>query len=122
MEFVPALALLALIKKGTDWIRIWLPDKFENVVLPVVAWILGVVAVTLFALTDWAEGISFGDQSLATLNAWSQIALGLTLGSGAGVVADAIERSNPSPERPHTTRQASNSGTTTRQRTRSVSQ
>ena len=88
MEFLPALALLALIKKLIDFLRYASAGDVNGVVTQLVTWGGGVGAVLLVAQTDWASGIDVGNMTLATLNVWSLLFVGLTLSSGAGVVHD----------------------------------
>lgn len=96
MEFVPVLALLALVKKIIDLLKYASNRDVNGVVTTIASWIAGVVAVVLFAATDFADGISVGDTALGVLNMASLVAVGLTIGSGAGVTADWLSAKRPS--------------------------
>src|SRR5437660_754661 len=88
MEFVPMVALLLLIKKFVDFLRMVSGRDFSGIVTQLVVWSSGVGALFLAAQTQWAEGISIGDRPLSHLTAWSIVFVGLTLGSTASVVSD----------------------------------
>lgn len=95
--FVPALAMLALVKQGLDWIRYLRSGlrtgDWNGVITQTAAWGLGVFAVWITAQSDWAAaaGEALGVGSLAKLNLASQILFGLMVGSGASLTKDAIK-------------------------------
>lgn len=91
MEFVPALALLALVKKLVDFLRYATSRDVNAVVTQLTAWVAGVGGLFLAAQTDWANGIEVGGQSLHTLGGWSLVFVGLTVASTAGVVTDTLK-------------------------------
>lgn len=88
MEFVPALAMAALILKVVDFLRYLRAGDTNGVFTQLAAWVGAVLVVLLAAQTDWADGIGVGDKSLGTVNFWSLIFVGLTIGSGASVIKD----------------------------------
>lgn len=90
MEFVPFIALLALVKKIVDFVKLAMA-RDPGAVTQLIAWGAGVAAVLLFAQSDWADGIQVADRALSTLNVWSQVIVGLGISSSAGVVTDAIK-------------------------------
>lgn len=90
-EFIPAVAMAALIKKFIDFAKYITNKDVNGAVTQLVVWAAGVVAVCLFAQTDWADTIAFAGQALSKLNFASQLAIGLGLGSVAGVATDAIK-------------------------------
>lgn len=94
--FVPMLALVALVKKFIDFAKYLTNRDVNGAITQIVVWGSGVVAVCLFAQTDWAEGIIFAGRTLADMNFASQLAVGLGLGSTAGVVTDVIKASDDS--------------------------
>ena len=105
MEFVPALAMLALIKALVDLVRrLQAGGHAREIVLQIAAWVAGVAVVLLFAQTDWAEGLQFGDGSLADMGIWSQVVVGLTVGASAMLANDTLkaidnkQTANPTPE------------------------
>ena len=88
MEFVPTLALAALVMslinfgkyvRGADW---------NGAGTQLVAWAAGVLAVILTAATDWADGIEVGGQALSSLNAASLILIGLTIASTGSLLTE----------------------------------
>jgi hypothetical protein len=88
MEFLPAAAMLALIVKVVDFLRYARSRDMNGVTTQLIVWIAGVGVVLLVAQTLWADGISVGDRALSTLDIWSQVFAGLTIGSAASVVKD----------------------------------
>ena len=87
IEFVPALALAALVIKIIDFFKYLSNRDLNGAGTQLVVWAAGVGAVFLYAQTAWADTIDFGG-SLSTLNGWSLLAVGLSVGSGASVVKD----------------------------------
>jgi hypothetical protein len=90
MEFVPALALVALLLKFIDFLKSASARDVNAVVTQLVAWVSGIVVVLLFAQTDFAGSIEINGTTLGLLNAWSQVIVGLTLASTASVVSDGL--------------------------------
>lgn len=88
MEFVPVLALLALVKKFGDFLKALTNRDINAAVTQLVLWAAAWGGIALAAHTAWAQGISIGDTTLADLNGWSQLFVALTIGAGAGVVHD----------------------------------
>lgn len=89
--FVPAVAMVALIKKFIDFSK-YVTNKDRNGALTqIYAWIIGVAVVWLFAQTVWADKFGFGDLMLSAFNLASIVAVGLSLGSVGGVVTDVIK-------------------------------
>lgn len=103
MEFVPLLAMLALIKKVGDWLKQITNNDWNGVVTQLVIWVGAVVIVWLVSETDFAEGVGIGDTNLAAVNFASIVFVGLFIGSGASLVHDWFQ-----------SRDNSNSPTTTR--------
>ena len=89
--FVAAAGLLALIKKFIDFAKYATNKDLNGAMTQIVVWVAGVVAVILYAATDWANTIAFGGLTLADMNMASLIALGLALGSGASLTTDFIK-------------------------------
>lgn len=88
MEFVPALAMAALVVKVIDFLRYLRAADLNGVLTQLCTWIAGVVVLMLVAQTAWADGIQIGDRPLSTLSFWSQLFAGLTLASTASVIKD----------------------------------
>lgn len=91
MEFVPAIAMAALILKAIDFARYLRAADVNGIFTQLAAWIAGIVVVLLVAQTDWADGIAVGDMNLAILNIWSLIFYGIAAGSGASIVKDTLK-------------------------------
>ncbi len=93
------LAMAALTLKGLDFIRYLRAGDTNGVLTQLASWIISVLVVLLVAQTDWADGIAVGDQSLATINLFSLLFVGLAVGSGASFLKDinkSIDNSNSS--------------------------
>lgn len=91
MEFVPAIALLALVKKFIDFLRYATSRDTNAVITQLTAWVSGVGGLFLAAQTEWANGIEVGGQSLHNLSGWSLVFVGLTVASTASVVTDTLK-------------------------------
>lgn len=91
MEFVPVAAMAVLSLKLIDFLRYLRAGDLNGVFTQIAAWIAGVAVVFLVAQTDWASGVAVGDMNLATLNAWSLVFYGLSVGSGGSVVKDVLK-------------------------------
>lgn len=99
MDFVPLLALIAVNKKVVDFLKELLPNDIQNRLVQLIAWAVAVGLAFLFANSDFGDGINVWDgKTLAALNAFGVICYGLAIGSGAGVLTDAIRRRNPQPD------------------------
>lgn len=91
MEFVPALALAALILKFMDFLRYLKAGDMNGVVSQLIVWASGVGALLLVAQTQWAGEISVGDTSLGRLGFWSVVFAGMSLASVASAGKDALK-------------------------------
>jgi hypothetical protein len=90
MDFVPTLALAALIYQTVNLLRSLRGRDWNTTATVAIAWIAGAAAVWLVAQTDFADGIQVGDLALSTLNAWSLLFVGMTVGSVGSVTNDVI--------------------------------
>lgn len=90
LEFVPTLALIALVYQLVGILRSARGKDWNGVFTPLIAMVAGVLAVLVFAQTDFASGISVGDMTLASLNFWSLVLVGITVGTGGSVVNDTL--------------------------------
>lgn len=88
MEFVPAIAMLALVLKVVDFLRYARARDYNGVLTQAVTWVAGVVVLLLVAKTTWAAMISVAGVPLGKLGFWSIVFAGLTVSSGASVVND----------------------------------
>ncbi len=91
VEFVPVLAMAAITLKGLDFVRYLRSGDANGTLTQLSSWIISVVVVLLVAQTDWADGIAVGDQSLGTINFWSVLFVGLSVGSGASFIKDTLK-------------------------------
>lgn len=91
MEFIPTVAMAALILKVLDFLRYAANRDLNGVVTQITAWVAGVVVVCLVAQTTWAAGIPLGGMPLSKLGFWSQVFAGLTVASTASFGKDIIK-------------------------------
>ncbi len=87
MEFIPAVAMIALVLKVVDFLRYAKNGDVNGVVTQLSVWIAGILVVMLVAQTQWAEVIPIGNVPLSSLSIWDQIFAGL----GAGALASAAK-------------------------------
>lgn len=78
MEFAPLALLGALVYKFVDFLKFVKVKDWNSSGTQAVAWLAGVLAITLFANSDFSTGIDFGGRSLASLNFVSQVVIGLS--------------------------------------------
>jgi len=86
MPFVPMVAMGSIVFCLINLLKNLTNKNWNPVVTQLIAWVAGVVVVMLFAQTDWAETLTFGDRSLASLNGSSLFVIGLMASSILGVV------------------------------------
>lgn len=89
--FLPVVALAALVWKFVDFLKYctsWSSGGRNGAVTQLIIWVAGVVAVLLFARSDWAGSVSIGELTLDRMNLWSQIVAGLSVGSLTSVGFD----------------------------------
>lgn len=82
--------LLALVAKVTDFFRLlsnFVTEK-SAVATQTLSWIGGVVAVMLFAHSDFGASVTIGDQPLNLLNGASLVIVGLMVSSAASLAVD----------------------------------
>lgn len=91
MEFIPVVAMAALILKLIDFVRYARGGDANGIVTQLATWFAGVVVVLLVAQTDWADGIAIGDMNLGTLGFWSLVFYGLSAGSAASFAKDTLK-------------------------------
>lgn len=90
MEFVPLLALAALIGKLLDFVKYLRAGDWNGAGTQATAWAVGVAVVFLFAQTSWADSsLPIGDQTLGEMNAVEQFILGLLATSVFSAFVDA---------------------------------
>lgn len=97
MEFVPAVAMLALVLKVVDFLRYAKARDYNGVLTQLITWVAGVVVLLLVAQTSWSAMIGVAGVPLGKLGFWSLVFAGLTISSGASLVNDyrkAIDNSN----------------------------
>lgn len=91
MEFVPTVAMIALIVKLIDFVRYARNGDINGVVTQLATWTAGVLVALLVSQTNWAGGIVIGGLPLSRLSVWSVIFAGLTLGSTASLMKDTLK-------------------------------
>ncbi len=78
MEFAPLALLGALVYKFVDFLKFVRVKDWNSAGTQAVAWLAGILAITLFANSDFSSGIDFGGQALGSLNFVSQVIVGLS--------------------------------------------
>lgn len=91
MDWTAIAALTVLVKKVIDFIRYSAAKDVNGVVTQLAVWVAGVLAVTLAAHTAWASQFLVGGITLGHVNLWSQVYLGLTVGSASSLVQDTVK-------------------------------
>ncbi len=88
MEFIPAVAMAALLYKLVDFLKYLVNGDRNGVTTQLIAWGAGIGVTVLYARSDWAGILNFGGLSLAKMNIWSQILFGLQMSSLASAGHD----------------------------------
>ncbi len=78
MELVPLALLGALVYKLVDFFKFVTNKNWVAARTQLIAWASGILAVTLFALSDFADGISMGNATLSSLSFPTLIIIGLS--------------------------------------------
>lgn len=91
MEFVPVIALAALVKDFINFLKFLSGRDTNAVVTQLTVWVGGIAAVFLAASTTFAEGIQIGDRSLGTLTNMDQLFVGLLISGIASTLYQAID-------------------------------
>lgn len=91
IDFVPLLMMVSLVIAIINLIKFLRAGDWDGVVTTVSVWLAGVIVVLLVAQTDFADGIPVGNHTLATLNFWSLVFLGLTIG-GTAIFGNEIKK------------------------------
>jgi len=97
MDFVPFLILLAINKKVMDWFRVIIPDTWEAKVLIPIGWVIGIGLALIFSASPELAGdiTIWGDYTLASAGIPLVIVYGIAIGSGAGIIHDAVKPNTP---------------------------
>lgn len=91
MEFVPAVAMAALVLKVIDFLRYVGARDLNGSGTQLITWIAGVAVAFLVAHTEWADGIELGGAPLGKLGFWSLVFVGLTYSSLASAGKDLLK-------------------------------
>lgn len=91
MEFVPSLAMAALILKLVDFARYARNRDLNGVFTQAVVWAAGIAVVGMVAQTAWANGFVFSGVPLSKLGFWSQVFVGLSLASTTSLIKDTLK-------------------------------
>lgn len=97
MEFVPLVLLGALVYKFVDFLKYLRVGDWNAAGTQAIAWVAGIVAVILFAATDFGKSIDVGGQALSDLNFASTLVIGLSATSLFSTVYDlksAVDRTD----------------------------
>lgn len=88
MEFLPTVAMAALVIAVINLIKYVRARDVNGVVTTLSVWLAGVVVVFLVAQTDFADGIVIANQPLSVYNAWSLLFIGLSISTIAQFAND----------------------------------
>lgn len=88
MDFVPAVAMIALIVKLVDFARYLRAGDLNGVVTQLAAWTAGAVGMLLMSKTVWATAVPVNGTPLNQLGVWSIVFAGVTLASSASAFND----------------------------------
>lgn len=91
MEFVPTVAMGALVFTLVNFLRFLTNKDFASAITQFTAWVSGVIVVFLVASTNYADGIDVGGTALSKLNGSSLVFVGLMSSSIFGVVKNVIQ-------------------------------
>lgn len=91
------VGLLALSAKVIDFLRLVAdlardgnPTTLGRVLTQLAAWVGGVAVVFLYGASDFGVTVDLGGISLADVNGWSKVLVGLVVGSAASLAKDYI--------------------------------
>lgn len=88
MDFVPLAAFALLIVGVVNFLKFLKARDWNGALTTLIAWIGGIVAVIVAGHSDFGSGIPVGDITLADLNFWSQVFVGMTVASVGSYVVD----------------------------------
>lgn len=93
MEIVVLLGfagLSAVVLKFVDFMRLLgsFPTEKSAIATQLLAWVGGIVAVLIYASSDFASSVEVGDQLLSELNMASKVLVGLMTASVASAAVD----------------------------------
>ncbi len=91
-DFLPLALAVGLVYAAVNTAKLATNRKWSALLTQLITWTAGVAVVLLLAHTDFAADVEIGAYRLGALNVWSQVFLGLTVGSWGSVVYD-IRRS-----------------------------
>lgn len=103
MEFVPTAAMATLVVAIINFLRYARAKDVNGMTTQASSWIAGVAVTFLGSQTDFADGISIGEATLGSLNAWSLVLVGMTVasvGSFAVEIKKAIDNSDSASKPP----------------------
>lgn len=90
MDFVPLLAMSALVKKVVDMVKFLSAGDVNAIVTQIVAWLAGIAAVFIVAKSDFGNQVIVNELALSSLNNWALTLAGIVLASTAGLGWDTI--------------------------------
>ena len=102
MEFVPLIAMAALVFAIINFVKYVKAGDTNGIVTQLSVWAAGVAVVLLVAQTDLATRIAVGDEPLSALNVWSLLFVGLTIGS-TGTLLNDFKKAFDNTDSAHTT-------------------
>lgn len=91
MEFVPIVAMGALVFTLIDFLRSLTNKAYKTALTQLISWVAGVAVVLFVAKTDFASGVVVGDKPLDVIDIYGLIFIGLMASSIFGVAKSAIQ-------------------------------
>ncbi len=88
MEFIPAVALVALIWKIVDFLKYVARRDVNGAASIAVVWVAAIAVFFLFAQSDWAGELEVGNKLLSDYGWASLVILGLSFGASASALFD----------------------------------
>ncbi len=85
------LLLGAFAKKLVDFVRQLRGKDTSAILTQLLAWVAGITVVFVGAHVDVAAGVEVANQSLDQLGLWSQVVLGLVVGSLGSISKDLLK-------------------------------
>lgn len=95
MDFVPLLATLTLIYTLVNLFKEAQAGNWRHVATQTFSMAVAVLLVLLLGSTDFGDTVVIGEWVLGELDVGSRMLFGLSVGSGANVIYDALPKNTP---------------------------
>lgn len=91
MDFTPVLAMSTLVMTAVNALRYARARDWNGVVTQLCSWSVAVGVVMLASQTLWAAEVGVGSVTLADLDLWSQVFVGLFIGSAGSSLVEILK-------------------------------